>query len=475
MEEIVNQVIKTFQQTNDWARDDVVLLALSGGVDSMALLDLFLQLTPEERPQIIALHVHHHLREEANLDCQFVEEYCSTRDVPFVVKHWEPDIHPATNIESAARQFRYAFFAEQMEALDAKVLVTAHHADDQMETILMRLTRGSTLEGYAGIQKKRPFHTGVLIRPLLHLEKESLYTYCEKRDVPFREDHTNQEMTYTRNRFRQNLLPPIKSENRQASKHFQEFSEDLNDLLEVAMPVIEAAYHRSFTGSVGKWTLAISTFQEETEVVQRFVLGYFLQQIWQREGVSFQRSHIRELQHLIKSSSPQSELVFAGGIVRKRYDKLFFLPKKRAQQTKLDFEQELTQNEWLELPFNGKIGLFSINDKNVENSAHHKEAYYIRMTPSQLPLSIRKWRAGDRISLNRKASFTKKVSRLFIDRKLPQEVRDQTLVLEDATGTILWVVGVAPSVHLARAEETIIEAEKNNKSSYLLLRGSEDQ
>lgn len=434
---IVQTLRKDNAQYGYWQAGDRVLLAISGGVDSMALLHAMQQLPPPERPNMTVLHVHHHLREEANQDCQLVVDYCHAHGLDLEVKHWRD--HPDSNIEAAARKFRYAFFKEQMAAKNSTILLTAHHADDQMETILMRLTRGSTLNGYAGIQRIRPLGNGSLIRPLLAFEKKSLYDYCQQYAVPFCEDATNQELTYTRNRFRHQIVPLIKGENTQAARHFAEFSSDLTDLAEVAMPLIEQTSTRIFTPKEGEWELDRADFLMQGEAMRRLVISHFLTAHWQGAA---QRQHVQQIIDLIVGHQPQATIDLPGGIVRRRYDRIAFVLLEKTKLNKLQFKKELSLNKWLQLPFNGKIGLFLPSVKAPSNPP----LGYLRQEEVSLPLVIRNWQPGDTIQMNKKQPFTKKVARIFIDKKIPLEARDQAWVVADQAGKLLLVPGYASSI-----------------------------
>lgn len=471
MTPLVKKIYHDWKQHQEWQADDLVLLAVSGGVDSMALLDVFVHLPEDAKPNLAVLHVHHHLRDEAELDYLLVKQTCQTHQLPFYETHWQEEDQPINNQEAAAREVRYAFFTEKMQELSAKVLVTAHHADDQMETILMRLTRGSTLAGYSGIQPSRPFAKGKLIRPFLEIDKKTLYDYCNHNQVSYREDHTNEADDYTRNRFRHHVTPFIKEENQQAGRHFQEFSEDLSDALTVLQPIIGKIFDLHFRRTADEWQLHVPTFLKEELAMQRLVMGYFLEKHWQKDDVVFQRSHIEAILSLITNDKPQALLNLSGGLVKKRYDNLFFQTKDRtALETnqKKDFQVELKQNKWLQLPFNGKIGLFSTCGEKAELEAEKDVSYWLDERKIEFPLSIRHWQAGDRIQLNKAAPFTKKLSRIFIDGKVPQEERAKAHVVVDKAGTILWVPDYAASIWLTPVEENNDE-ELNQSKNYLLI------
>lgn len=477
MDPIVETLVKDNNRYHYWQQGDKMLIAVSGGVDSMALLAAFLQLPASHQPEIFVLHVHHHLRPEADLDCQLVETYCQKHHIPYYIKHWHPSEHPVGNIEAAGRKFRYEFFAEKMIELQATHLLTAHHADDQMETILMRLTRGSTLSGYAGIQKKRKFQRGQLLRPLLEIEKEELYKFCERQNIPFREDASNKTQTYTRNRYREQVIPFIKAENSKAAQHFQTFSTELSTVLDVVYPVVAQTFAHHFTFEDEKWLLQLETFQKEQRSMQKLLLSYFFQEKWQAVGIHVQQQHVEQILELIESSGPQATYHVSGGLVSKRYQRMYFSTKdqeKKENHQRLDFDTELIENEWLDLPFNGKIGLFSTDSVNGETK---QTSFTIAQTPEStlaFPLYVRFWKPGDRIQMNRKAPFTKKISRLFIDQKIPHEQRNTAVVVVDQSGEILWVPGFAYSKWLIPLEDEPERIKNNMERNYQLIHDRND-
>lgn len=444
-----------------WTANDQVLLAVSGGVDSMALLHAMQQLPLEERPHYTVLHVHHHLREAAEADYRLVRDYCQEYGLDFEVRHWENPPH--TNVEAAARKFRYDFFKEQMVAKGSTVVLTAHHADDQMETILMRLTRGSTLKGYAGIQKARSFGEGTLIRPLLSIEKESLYDYCAKNAVPFREDETNQTLGHTRNRYRQQVVPLIKKENEQAAHHFADFSNDLTDLVTIVAPLIADYCQQLFTKEESEWVLDRTDFLARSDAIQRLVTSHFLTDIWQ---VPVQRQHIQQIIDLATSEKPQAELILSGGIVQRRYAIIRFYRSKPAKLKKLQFNKELSLNKWLLLPFNGKIGLFLSCTKDAVNESK----VYIREEEVTFPLVVRNWQPGDTIQLNKNNPFTKKIARIFIDKKIPIEERELAWVVVDRAGKILMVPGYASSIWIHKSGDYVLSLININEVQYVTSR-----
>ena len=195
--------------------DDLVLVALSGGADSTALLLIMKELGYEVK----ALHCNFHLRgEESNRDQAFVEELCKQNDVPLSVRHFDTEQYAkeqGISIEMAARDLRYDWFREELKALKASCIAVAHHRDDQAETILLNLLRGTGLRGLTGM---RPKHDSI-IRPLLCLSREEILEYLESKGQDFVTDSTNSERIAQRNRLRLDVIPLLRDINPAAVEH----------------------------------------------------------------------------------------------------------------------------------------------------------------------------------------------------------------------------------------------------------------
>ena len=188
-----------------------VLLALSGGADSRALLHLLAADARRNGFLLLAAHVDHGIRgAEAERDRRFCERLCRDMGIELVVRSANVPEQARTwgmGLEEAARRVRYDFFAELMRERQIPILVTAHHADDLLETLLFRLCRGSGTHGLAGITPHRPFGSGMLVRPLLQVTRRDILEYCTQQQLEFVTDSTNGDCTYSRNRLRAEVVP----------------------------------------------------------------------------------------------------------------------------------------------------------------------------------------------------------------------------------------------------------------------------
>ena len=184
---------------------DVLVIGLSGGPDSMALLNMLLNYRNKVDITIVAAHVNHNVRRESNKESKFVEEYCNKNNVIF--ESMKIDKYGDDNFENEARNIRYQFFEELINKYNAKYLLTAHHGDDLIETILMRIVRGSSLSGYAGFKEIAKRDNYTIIRPLINYNKDEILKYDKDNKIPYCVDKTNFMNIHTRNRYRKNILP----------------------------------------------------------------------------------------------------------------------------------------------------------------------------------------------------------------------------------------------------------------------------
>lgn len=428
------EFVKQCQEERYWTKEDRVLLAISGGVDSMVLLDMMQNLPANSRPWFGVLHVNHQLRAASNEEEQYVQALCQAADIPFFATKWAKEAQPASNTENAARQFRYAFFKEQFRTHKATHLVTAHHGDDQVETILMRLVRGGSMESMAGIKRSRPFLTGKLVRPLLPYTKEQLYEYSEIHPIHYFEDETNQNMDYTRNRFRNQVIPLLKEENSRLVNQFAHFASDLEDLLSVARVESQRLLQQlTIHHPDGKCELNRILFAHVDESRQRLVIQELLTQLYEGEEAAFQKNHIQAIQELAVGEKPNGQLSLPGNwIVERAYDKIFF--SSAIKKESLDLEPlELRLGEWVKLPQGGQLGLFPEESAVIQK---HGSLLWLDAAQIELPLMIRQRRPGDRMSL-KGTNGTKKIKAILIDQKVPRRQRDELRVVCEGSGEVI--------------------------------------
>lgn len=405
-----------------------ILVAVSGGVDSMVLLDLLGKLPRTVRPQIHVATVDHCLRSESQQETDYVKRYCCANDLRFHTAYWPKDAHPDSGVEEAGRHFRYHFFADVMSHYGIKHLLTAHHADDQVETFLMKLMRGGDLRQLCGIRFQRPFANDFcLSRPLLFFSKESLYSYAKQKDLIFFEDQSNRSDDYLRNRVRHAVVPLLKEESPHLLDHLNSYQQQLSELFEVAQIHISGLVNKLSTPDgylTGRW-LGYSFAERNASL--RFICDQNVGQINEKQ--------LNEMKTLLENTSrPQGQLDVKGDKVFYKNYRLFGFGSAAQKQSPFDFSfrQNLILDQWLSLSPTEKIGLFLAEKKTV------KDDDVLELSSDHLPVEVRHRMPGDKFL---SAGGKQKVKKILIDGKIPADQREKVWVVSDDHDDVLWVVG----------------------------------
>lgn len=210
----------------------IVVVGVSTGLDSMVLLNLLEHINCK----IIVAHVNHHKREQSTLEQEYIKSYCMKKGIICEVK--ELFFESSQNFQEEARLKRYEFFYDLYHKYNASYLLTAHHANDDLETILMRLIRGSSLKGYAGMDVCSQYKDINIYRPLLNIQRKDILEYAESNNIKYFDDSSNDEDDYLRNRIRHNIIPIIESENPNIYETIQDFKENINNCNELVFNII---------------------------------------------------------------------------------------------------------------------------------------------------------------------------------------------------------------------------------------------
>ncbi len=250
---IEQKVSQTIQKYHLMEKNEKLLVAVSGGPDSLALLQILLSLGYT----VCVAHVNHGLRENALLDETFVKAFCEERNIPCFIKKLKLKENAkkefkGMSLEEAGRKARYDFFDEVVKQQKCTKIVTAHNRNDNVETVIMNLFRGSGLTGLRGIEPKR----GNIVRPLLEVSREEIENYCESQNLTPRQDESNQETIYTRNKIRLEVIPYIeKNINSNVMQNISRMSEIIREEERYLFAQAEMAYQ------------SVLLKEEETEVI----------------------------------------------------------------------------------------------------------------------------------------------------------------------------------------------------------------
>ena len=370
---------------------DTVVCAVSGGADSMALLWCFYLLKDTLQIRLEAAHFNHGLRgEESDGDEAFVRAFCDGFHIPLTVGRGE--VSPGKKgLEAAARDARYSF----LESLPGK-LATAHTADDNAETVLMHLVRGTGLKGLGGIAPVR----GRIIRPMLDVTRQRVISFLEEYHISYVTDSSNEGDAYLRNRLRHHVMPLLKAENPSLAENLSAMAQRLRE--------DEAALADEADFSDG---LTLQEFAQLPTALQNRRLAAFLKNCGVREPDA---KHIALAKSLANSDDPSARASLPGGVmIGRQYGRLV----KLAQEAPL---------EEVALPLPGEVNYGAVL---VQATATEEGQ---RVQP-QGKVVVRCRQSGDSIRL---AGGTKSLKKLFIDRKIPEAIRHKIAVVADDKGVL---------------------------------------
>jgi len=411
-------------------KNEYVVAAISGGPDSMYLLDILLNF----KFKIVVAHVHHNLRKESDLEALKLEEYCKNNNLIFEMM--KIDEYPGGKFsEESARKIRYEFFDKIVKKYNSDILFTAHHGDDQIETILMRLTRGSSLKGYAGIERISRDRGYKIVRPLIFVTKEEIVNYLDNKDIWYAIDKSNDDLKYTRNRYRKNILPELKKENKNVHYKFNEF----NEKLLLADKYIRKQANNCYKEIVKECDINILEFNKLDKIIKMYVLEEYLKNIYKDDISLINNKHIDMIINKMSQNRnvnfdlPNNKKAFVEYNNFKVIDEL----------EKIKYEYAFT--DYIKLP-NDKAILVDNDTKLTSNFVIHLNSNEVK-----LPFVVRTRKDGDYMIVKNMLG-RKKVNDIFIDSKIPKNLRDIWPIVTDSTGEIIWIPGIKKS-HLDRKKE----------------------
>ena len=410
---MTQKLLQMMQAKGYFNRHKKILVAVSGGADSMSLLHFLYNHQKDLDIQLGIAHVNHKQRQESEHEEAYLRHWAEEHKVPFHYSAFSGKFS-----ENAARTFRYEFFKQLMKDYDYSALVTAHHADDQAETIFMRLLRGSRLRHLTGISAIRPFGTGQIIRPFLHLTKAQL-------PVTFHfEDRSNTSLAYLRNRIRLSYLPTLSQENPKIKEHLCLLAEEIG-LMEQALG--ELTKDISITD--------LSVFQQQSDAVQLFLLQNYLDTF---PDLQLSKGQFNQLiSYLRKNASGKMPLKNGYELVKTQ---TYFLIRKEASIS-------LSPPCLLEFGKSVEFEAYTLTFSEF-NDVSNTDAISIW---SDAPIVIRHRKEGDKIDLG---SHHKKLRRLFIDNKILEKDRQKAIVGEQ-DGHIIFLY-VAGRLYLKKRPENAI-------------------
>lgn len=416
---------------------DAIVLGVSGGPDSMALLHLMTTIKKAIDIEVICAHVNHNTgRPGQSEEQEFVKRYCKNNGVIFegmTIEDYGDD-----NFHNEARSKRYHYFEQIVRKYQAKYLLTAHHGDDLIETILMRIVRGSTLRGYSGFSKVVPMDGYTILRPLIHVTKDEILEYNKINKITYAEDSSNSKDVYTRNRFRKYIVPEFKKEDKNVHQKFYKFSKTLLEYNDYIDKQVEKIIPTVLPQNI----LNIEEFNKLEKVIQMKVIYYFLEKTYQDDLMLITDHHAELIYALIQSKKPNAYIYLPNNLKAiKSYNNLSFI-----QETITNKEYEIEIIDYVNLP----------NGKNIEVMESSKDSSnnVCRLSKDEVsfPLRVRTRMDGDKICIKGMLG-SKKVSDIFINEKIPVDQRESWPIVVDSNNVVVWLPGLKKSKFDKQKEE----------------------
>ena len=459
---LVFRVEKTIHLQRLFRPGDTLIVGLSGGADSTALLDILSRLQGYNL-HLIATHLNHCLRgAESDADQEFCRLLAGQYAIPFEVRR--VDIQKMAedrrlNLEDAGRRARIELFDDIRIKYGAVAVALAHHADDQAETVLMRLLRGSGMTGLAGMAHR---NARGYVRPLLDIVRSEIEQYLRCRGLEWREDASNSDTVYLRNRIRHQLLPLLEQYNPDIRSTFAATASIISGDETLLLELTEQAFAGSCRMAEGRVVCDIVQLRTLNPALRRRVLRLAFQQLTGTlEGVNLR--HIDAIGDLIDSARPNSRLALPQRVaVVREYDTLLF-SRWSDTTSDADFELLITAPGSYQLPGGGSVTVELTSSASATRTAD-STCFDLAKTP--LPWLVRHFRPGDRMT-PLGMSGRKKVKDIFIDRKIPLSERKRIPLLfcgED----LIWIAGVCAS-ELSRIyvrSDVVVKVTWNKQDGY---------
>ena len=435
---MIKKVRKTISRYGMIDPGDLIIVAVSGGPDSVCLLHLLHDLKDDLKFDLVVAHYDHGLRpDEDESETKFVGCLAASMNLPYETgKAVALNKVETASIEEKARDARYAFLEKVMEKRHAQKIAVGHNLNDQAETVIMRLLRGSGPSGLAGIP---PYRDHKIIRPLIEIKRGEILTYLSSGDLSFVLDNSNLETRYLRNEIRLKLMPLLRTYQPRLIEHLGYLAEDLRDENRyIEQQVEDWVLKNTDLWPNGDVVIPVTAFVRLPRTVRNRVTRQIMKKV-KKNLRRIDRVHILGVNTLAKGPKPQSALTLPDGFtIKKRYDRLIFSggPEKRLD----DFHYLLGGPGTTHIrEIDRSISLFELKTGMVSSGEASPWISYFDADKLTYPLIVRNFKPGDRfVPLGMVGR--KKVKDFFIDLKVPSEMRRSTPILLKGDVPI-WICG----------------------------------
>ncbi|HCD42309.1 MAG TPA: tRNA lysidine(34) synthetase TilS [Lachnoclostridium sp.] len=429
-----------------FAPGDRVIVALSGGADSVCLLAVLNELREVLGLELKAVHVHHGLRgKEADRDSDYAGKLSKTLGVPFACVRVDAALYArehGMSVEEAGRHLRYQIFEKECQDFSGTKIAVAHHRDDQAETILYNLFRGTGLKGLGGMRPVRD----KIVRPLLSVGREEILAYLAEKGISYCEDSTNAQTDYVRNRIRSRILPEIREQvNRRAGEnilHAGEMAAQADAYLEKqaeSILKVRGVRETDEAGAITAQGVDAKALLAEDDIIKNYVIRRMIRSVNQSMK-DITMTHVESAAALLFGSDGRQVDLPCGLIAVRIYDELWI--KRKNQEGSVDKERVVLLPELDFKIFPYKKG------QEIPKNGYTKWLDYDKI---KCALSVRYRQIGDYMTLA--GGGTKTVKAFMIDEKIPKEEREKIPLVADGSH-VLWVIGYRISEYYKITEDT---------------------
>jgi tRNA(Ile)-lysidine synthase len=458
---IVSDVRRAAAEFGLWSEGDCIVVAVSGGPDSVALLHVLHEISTKHTPlKLVCAHVHHGFRAESDAEAEFVRELAESLGLPLEIAF--ADI-PSYMEESgkggqeAAREKRYEFLLQTARTYDARSVALAHHADDQAETVMMKLLRGSGLSGLSGMRWKRTEKNVELIRPFLRINKADILELCRRCGFSYAIDYTNLQTKYRRNAIRLEVLPFLEQYNGQLSSSLNQLAEIVQYEDDYMDQEAERAYRQLVQENNGRLAIDAPSFLALHVALQRRLIKLILTYLPSEQEITDFVKIESVRQGILNNQRSSWRLSLGGGITCIReYGRITFWPEPPSEQGQYIYTLDSPEDRRVPIPEIGKLLTLSIRTDGSARSGAARSASAVEFDADELrfPLTVRNRQPGDKMKVMG-LNGSKKVKDILIDEKIPPSVRSRIPIVCDSAGNIVWIPDVRRSSHAAPGRHTV--------------------
>lgn len=411
-----------------------LVVSVSGGMDSMALLNLLMK-TPYE---LNVVHFNHQKRDAAIYEKDLVESFCNQHRIKFhyyVIKVGEGNFHHQAHI------LRQKHLKEVAKRVKTPYILTAHHLDDLLENVLIKLTRGSNLLGYAGMQPIFKDGQYFFVKPLLYASKHDIITYVNQHKISYLEDDSNHEDDYLRNRYRHAVVPIIKQENEQLLEQVKQYHHQLTNAFHFMR---ETTVHHLSPHLI----INIETFKTWHEALKEDSIAYLIEQ----HQLNLSYEIIQKIKEMLLSNKPNQTYTLSKNYqFVKAYHEAFIKPLTPKKNVKIKLHEGNNNIS--------NMAIFTFLTKSATIQDDFSKLCYNKLA---FPLILRHRVEGDTLAY---AYGHKKLKKLLIDHKVPTAKRDSLWVLTDHDNVILWVENLYINQTLGNDHSLYFKLKEVNKNA----------